>query len=174
MNVLAPDSSLDTVKEAQMETYKPKTLHYKRSRFVTQLPMGYLYSPSHAWLAQQEGGVWRIGITKFATRMLGDMVDQGFEVAPGAPVQSGQIIGWVEGFKAISDIFCVVDGNFCVVNPVLKEKITLVNKDPHGVGWLYEARGQPDSKCMDVQAYKALLDKTIDKILEKQNSADIK
>ena len=147
---------------------KTKTLHYKRSHFVTQLPVDYLYSPSHFWLASQAGDLWRVGLTKFATRMLGDMVDCGFELKAGSPVASGQIIGWVEGFKAISDVYCVLDGNFSGANPVLKEKITLINKDPYGAGWLYEVSGKPDAKCVDVQAYKALLDKTIDRILEKQ------
>ena len=54
-----------------------QTLHYKRSHFATQLPMAYLYSPSHAWLARMEDGRWRVGLTKFATRMLGEMVDHG-------------------------------------------------------------------------------------------------
>ena len=150
-----------------------KTLRYKRSRFVTQLPVDYLYSPSHAWLARQADGAWRIGITKFATRMLGDMVDHGFEIATGAPVQSGQIIGWLEGFKAISDVFCVVEGHFLNANSVLRDKITLVNKDPYGAGWLYQALGQPDARCADVHAYRALLDKTIDKILQKQKAEEI-
>ena len=83
-----------------MDTAKPKTLHYRRPRFVTQLPVDYLYSPSHAWLARQPGGVWHVGMTKFATRMLGDMVDHGWEVAPGASVERGQVVGWIEGFKA--------------------------------------------------------------------------
>ena len=149
-----------------MESGKPQTLPYKRSRFVTQLPVDYLYGPSHAWLAQQTSGLWRVGITKFATRMLGEMVDHGWEVEPGAPVSPGQVLGWIEGFKAITDIFCVVDGNFCVANAVLKEKVTLINQEPYDRGWLYEARGKADSRCMDVHAYVKLLDKTIDKILE--------
>src|SRR5206468_4087450 len=62
-----------------METGKPKSLHYKRSHFVTRLPVDYLYSPSHCWIAQQQGYFWRVGFTKFAVRMLGDMVDHGFE-----------------------------------------------------------------------------------------------
>ncbi len=151
-----------------MDTTKPKTFHYRRSRFVTQLPVDYRYSPSHAWLARQPDGAWRVGITKFATRMLGDMVDHGWEVAPGAPVACGQVVGWLEGFKAISDIFCVADGSFAGANPVLKEKVALVNKDCYGAGWLYTVRGTPDVKCLDVHAYVKLLDKTIDKILEKQ------
>ena len=157
-----------------MSTPTPKTLHYKRSRFTTQLPMDYLYSPSHCWIARLEDDLWRVGLTKFATRMLGEMVDHGFEIEPGAPVQSGQIVGWIEGFKAISDIFCVAEGNFGGANPVLKEKITLVNKDPYGAGWLYRVRGKPDARCVDVHSYRAILDKTIDKILEKQNAEEIK
>jgi glycine cleavage system H protein len=153
-----------------MDASNPRTLHYKRSHFVTHLPVEYLYSPSHVWLAQQEDGLWRVGLTKFATRMLGDMVDCGFEPAPDSPVASGQIIGWVEGFKAISDIYCVLTGSFSGANPVLKEKIAAISKDPYGAGWLYAVRGQPDARCVDVQAYKAVLDQTIDRILEKQNT----
>ena len=156
-----------------METGKPKSLHYKRSHFVTQLPVDYLYSPSHCWIARQEGALWRVGFTKFAVRMLGDMVDHGFETEPGARVESGQIIGWIEGFKAITDLFCVAEGNFAGANPLLKQRITIVNKDPYGAGWLYVIEGQPDAKCVDVHSYRTLLDKTIDRILEKQKSEEI-
>ena len=145
-----------------MPTEPPTTLHYKRSRFTTQLPLDYLYSPSHAWLARQTDGAWRVGITKFATRMLGDMVDHGWEVAPGTPVACGQVVGWVEGFKAISDVFCVADGTFVGPNAGLKAKVALVNKDPYHAGWLYEVRGTPDPRCLDVHSYVKLLDKTID------------
>jgi glycine cleavage system H protein len=150
-----------------------KTLPYKRSRFATQLPVDYLYSPSHYWIGRQEAQIWRVGLTKFATRMLGEMVDCGFELEADAPVHSGQIIGWVEGFKAIADVFCIAEGTFAGVNPVLKQRIALINKDPYGAGWLYLVRGQPDAKCVDVNAYKAVLDKTIDKILEKQKADPI-
>lgn len=157
-----------------MSTPTPTTLHYKRSRFATQLPVDYLYSPSHCWIARQERDFWRVGLTKFATRMLGDMVDHGFEIEPDGSVLPGQIIGWIEGFKAISDVFCIAEGNFAGTNPVLKGKITLVNKDPYAAGWLYAVKGKPDSKCVDVHSYRAILDKTIDKILEKQQAEEIK
>src|SRR2546430_1138264 len=137
---------------AKMESQRPTALSYKRARFTTQLPVNYLYSPSHCWIAAQDNDVWRVGLTKFATRMLGDMVDHGFGVEVDAPVASGQIIGWVEGFKAISDLFCIADGRFAGANPQLKEKITAVNKDPYGAGWLYAIKGQPDAKCIDAHS----------------------
>jgi glycine cleavage system H protein len=153
-----------------MQSGPSKTVHYKRSHFATQLPVDHLYTPSHAWLAQQTDGSWHVGLTRFATRMLGHMVDHGFETAAGAVVQHGQIVGWIEGFKAISDLYCVVAGEFLGSNPELKQKLSLVDKDCYDAGWLYAARGEPDAKCMDVHAYRTLLDATIDKILAKQQA----
>ena len=152
---------------------QPKTLFYKRAQFVTHLPVDYLYSPSHAWIARESAGEhWRVGLTKFATRMLGEMLDHGFEVEEGAPVEPGQIIGWVEGFKAISDLYCIGAGSFAGRNSALTEKVALISKDPYGGGWLYRIKGQADAACLDVQGYRAVLDKTIDKILEKQQQEE--
>ncbi len=99
--------------------------------------------------------------------MLGEMVDYGFDTAAGSPVSPGQAIGWIEGFKALSDVFCVGKGEFAGLNPALEGDITLVNRDPYGAGWLYMITGEPDSTCMDVRAYAGLLDRTIDKFLER-------
>lgn len=151
-----------------MEAGRPATLAYKRSRFSTQLPVDYLYSPTHYWMGRQADGTWRVGMTRFATRMLGEMVDHGFEIKPGSAVAVGEIIGWVEGFKAISDVFCVAEGKFLGGNPALAEKVGLLGRDGYALGWLYAVTGEPDARCVDVQAYREILDRTIDKILEKE------
>ena len=148
------------------------TILYKRARFVTRLPVGRLYSPSHFWIAEHEAGIWRVGFTRFATRMLGEIVEHQFQVELGAPVGSGQIIGWIEGFKAISDIYCVAEGKFAGGNPALTEKIELLGKEPYGAGWLYAIEGTPDSRCTDAHGYIGLLDATIDKMLEKQEYSE--
>lgn len=146
------------------------TSFYKRSNFVTHLPIDRLYSPSHFWLSREAGGKWRVGLTKFATRMLGEIVDHQWEKPVGACVQSGEIIGSIEGFKAISDVYCVADGSFLGGNAGLHQRIELVGEDPYGEGWLYAVEGIPDAKCTDVEAYRRLLDTTIDRILEKQQA----
>ena len=148
------------------------TLLYKRARFVTRLPVDRLYSPSHFWIAEHKAGVWRVGFTRFATRMLGEIVEHEFQVEIGAPVESGQIIGWIEGFKAISDIYSIAEGKFAGGNPVLTEKIELLGKEPYGAGWLYAIEGKPDSRCTDVHGYVGLLDATIDKMLEQQEYSE--
>lgn len=144
------------------------TSFYKRSNFVTHLPAECLYSPSHFWLARIEGGRWRVGFTKFATRMLGEIVDVQFDAKSGDSVASGDIIGSIEGFKAISDIYCVANGTFLGANAALKGDIELVGREPYAGGWLYELEGTPDEKCGDLASYRALLDATIDKMLAKQ------
>jgi glycine cleavage system H protein len=149
---------------------KKEMLQYQRARFVTALPVDYLYAASHAWAARQGEGLWRVGLTRFATRMLGEMVDHGFAVEPEQAVERGQVIGWVEGFKAISDLFCVVAGEFAGANPALKERVHLVSRDPYRTGWLYEVKGESAADWMDVHAYAAFLDQTIDRILERQQA----
>jgi glycine cleavage system H protein len=155
-----------------MENAAPKTIFFKRSHFATQLPADALYSPSHYWLQREPDGAWRVGFSKFAVRMLGDLVDQSFDVAEGTPVQPGKIIGWIEGFKAISDIYCVVEGTFGGANPGLKGRLEQINDDPYGAGWLYRAFGEPDRNCMPAQDYVNLLNATIDRMLAQQKDSE--
>ncbi len=141
------------------------TVYYKRSRFSTRLLGDRLYTAGHSWLEQEADGLWRIGFTKFAVRMLGDIVELGFETEPGTTVETGQVIGWMEGFKAVTDMFSPIAGRFEGFNPALDEQVTLLTSDPYGKGWLFEVRGQPGDECMDVHGYVSLLDTTIDKML---------
>lgn len=147
-----------------------KTRFYKKSTFVTHLPVAYMYSPTHYWLNDMGSGLWRVGVTRFSTRMLGNLVDFGIELQPESPVIPGQIIGWIEGFKAISDIYCVGDGRFAGINPDLEKDLEGAWKKNYREGWIYEFIGQPDNRCMDVDSYVRLLDVTIEKILEQQKN----
>ncbi len=143
------------------------TSFYKRANFVTHLPVECRYSPSHCWLARLAADRWRVGFTKFATRMLGDIVDVTFEKQAGEAVASGEILGAIEGFKAISDLYGVADGRFLGANPALRDDVALIGEKPYAEGWLYEIEGQPDAKCLDLAGYRALLDATIDRMLAK-------
>jgi glycine cleavage system H protein len=144
---------------------EPSHLEYKRARFTTALPLGYRYTPTHFWIGLHHDQIWHVGLTKFGSRLLGEMVDYGFEIAAGETVCSGQTIGWVEGFKALSELACIADGEFAGANPELEEHITLINQDPYGLGWLYAIRGQPDCSCLDAVSYAKILDAIIDKHL---------
>ena len=146
-----------------------QTLYYKRARFSSRLPNSYLYTPAHFWLHAIEPGLWRIGFTRFALRMLGDLVEQTWSVAAGDVVSPGQVIGSVEGFKAVSDIYCVAAGEFVSANAELQRDSSLLDNDPYDRGWLYCVRGKPEPESVDVAGYTGFLDATIDTMLKKTN-----
>jgi glycine cleavage system H protein len=140
-------------------------LHYQRSRFATRLYPDRLYTAGHYWLRREADGLWRVGLAKFAVRMLGEAVEMEFEAKPGAALEVGQVVGWIEGFKAVSDLYSPIAGRFERGNPDLEREIGLLQKDAAGRGWLFEVRGEPGKDAMDARAYTAVLDATIDKML---------
>ena len=147
-----------------MARNQPTVLRYRRCRFAATLPLVYRYTASHFWLVRQPDGMWRVGLTKFATRLLGETVELFLNVSPGTPVVCGQVLGSIEGFKTVSDLASVVEGVFLGGNPALQTDIALVNKDAHGDGWLYAAAGNPLHSCLSARAYARHLNRTIDKL----------
>lgn len=148
---------------------------YRRATFVTHLPVDYLYTPAHYWLARvgpPEDEHWRVGYTKFALRMLGEVVDLQWDCAPGRSVEPGDILGTIEGFKALSDIYCIGRGYFAGGNPTLAESLAVVNEQPYDTGWLYAFTGTPEAGTLDVHNYRDLLDATIDHILARKASTE--
>ncbi len=139
-------------------------VRFKHARFSARLPVAFRYSLSHYWMVEDVPGLWRVGFTKFATRMLGELVEARYEVAVGDQVSSGQTIGHVEGFKAASDLFCVMDGGFAGGNPLLDEDACLVKSSPYEDGWLYAVEGEPEETSVDVHGYVAHLEALIEKM----------
>jgi glycine cleavage system H protein len=150
-----------------------RTVLYKRATFVTHLPVEHLFTPSHSWLSRvpEIPNLWRVGYTKFALRMLGDMVDIQLEKKGEDAVAVGDVIGSIEGFKAISDLYSVANGRFLRGNPEHVSKLEAITEKPYDSGWLYEVEGEPDSRALDVDGYRDLLDATIDRLLQKEQES---
>ncbi len=143
-------------------------VRFKHARFSARFPDSFRYSRSHYWMAPVDGGdgLWRVGFTKFATRMLGELVDCEWKKKAGEAVAPGDNIGWVEGFKAASDVYCVMSGQFTSGNPALDEDACIIRTDPYELGWLYSVTGVPETDSLDVHGYVELLTRTIEKMAE--------
>ena len=156
------------------------TVLYKRATFVTHLPVEHLFTPSHNWLSRvrtrgsaslPEPELWRVGYTKFALRMLGEIVDVQVEKQPGDEIAPGDIVGNIEGFKALSDVYSVGRGKFVRANPDLARSLERLAEKPYDEGWIYEFEGAPDERATDMNGYRNLLDATIDRMLQKEQES---
>jgi glycine cleavage system H protein len=125
---------------------------------------------AHYWLLEETPGVWRVGLTRFATRMLGDIVEFEFSRRPGADVGVGDEIGSIEGLKAVSTVYAVGSGRFLGEGEPLRADVTLIESDPYGMGWLYRLQGEPGPDAVDVDGYAAILDATIDRMLDNRHA----
>jgi glycine cleavage system H protein len=152
---------------------RDRTVYYRRSRFTTHLPIDRRYSAAHYWLLEQPPDIWQVGFTKFATRMLGDLVEFDFSAAVGAPISTGDEIGTIEGLKAVTTVFAAGTGVFLGANERLRSDVTLVESDPYGEGWLYRLQGTPAEGTVAVHGYVAILDATIDKMLSNRHAGTL-
>ncbi len=84
-------------------------------------------------------------------------------------MKEGQVIGWLEGFKAVSDLYSPLDGRFITANTDLDDEIEHIHKSPFDRGWLFRAEGLPPDTCMDADAYAKFLDGTIDRMTGKDS-----
>jgi glycine cleavage system H lipoate-binding protein len=62
----------------------------------------------------------------------------------------------------------VIDGDFVESNAELASNPQFMDRDPYDRGWLYIARGKPDSRVVDCQGYVEALDLAIDRILSQE------
>jgi glycine cleavage system H protein len=110
---------------------------------MSDYPSDLRYTRDHEWVLPN-GNQWRVGITKFATEQLGEVV---FVELPkvGTAFSKGDAIGSIESVKAVSEIYAPVSGKVTAVNGALDSGPERVNNDPHGEGWMIDL--EPSNKA---------------------------
>ena len=96
------------------------------------------FSKQHEWVLM-EGEVATVGITKYASEMLGDVV---FVELPdkGKSIEKDGQAGVVESTKAASDIYSPIAGEIVDTNQSIVEDPASVNKDPEGKAWFFKIK----------------------------------
>jgi glycine cleavage system H protein len=97
-------------------------------------PNEFRYTKDHEWV-KVEGDEALVGITDFAQHQLGDIIFVELP-QPGKELDVHQSIGVVESVKSVSDVYAPVAGRVVAVNEALGQAADLLNKDPHGAGWI--------------------------------------
>ena len=129
---------------------------------MPDIPADLRYSKDHLWVRpDDDAGLVRVGVTDFAQQSLGDVIDMTMP-RPGDTVKANEACGDIESVKSVSDLIAPVTGTVRARNDDLARTPELINTDPYGQGWLFEAEtdpatlGQQLAALMDADAYRAL------------------
>ncbi len=121
-----------------------------------QIPEGLRYTENHEWVAIQDDGNVRVGITDFAQDALGDVV---FVDLPevGAEVTAGEAFAEIESTKSVADVYAPITGTIVAANEVLVDAPETINADPYETGWFVVIEGDSSAVAalMDPVAYAA-------------------
>ncbi len=116
------------------------------------------YMKSHEW-AYLDGNEAAVGISDHAQKEITDIV---FVEMPkvGRKVSAGEAVATVESVKAAFDIYAPLSGEICAVNPEVAKDPSIVNKEPHGQGWLFRlksSRKEELDSLMDWKQYQEFI-----------------
>jgi len=116
------------------------------------------FTKDHEWI-KIENNIGIVGITKYASEQLGDIV---FVELPekGNQAEKGKDIAVVESVKAASEIYSPVSGIIIDINENLNEAPEVVNEDPSEAGWFYKieiTNSEEISDLMSEQDYLELI-----------------
>lgn len=127
---------------------------------MSDAPEGLFYTEEHEYLKKSDDdGVYFLGVTDYAQGELGDVV---FVELPSAgdKFDRAETFGTIEAVKAVSDLYCPLQGEVTEVNASLDEDPSLVNSDPYGDGWMVKLRIADEgdlANLLDADAYLRLI-----------------
>ena len=129
---------------------------------MSGIPADLRYSQDHLWVRPDPGGALvRVGVTDFAQRSLGDVVQVTLPDL-GETIKAGQACGDIESVKSVNDLVAPVAGTVRARNDDLAGTPEIVNTDPYGGGWMFEVEidlstlDQQLARLMDADAYRGL------------------
>jgi len=116
------------------------------------------FAKTHEW-AFKQGDIAVVGISNHAQEEISDIV---FVDLPkvGQTATAGQNCCVVESVKSASEIYAPVSGEIVEVNEALNGDPALVNREPHGNGWLFKIKMTNPAEydgLLDFAAYQATI-----------------
>ncbi len=114
------------------------------------------YAETHEWVKYLDGGKALIGISDHAQEEMGDVAFINL-CDEGDVLCAGDSLGDIESIKAVSDIYCPVDGTVAKVNDELLDDPAKLNSNPYG-SWLVELENvSVNNELMDAAAYEKFI-----------------
>jgi len=103
------------------------------------MPVGYYFHNGHTWARIESGGCIRVGMDDFSLKLLGKA--DAFDLPLMGKELDQNNRGWgLTRKENTADVLSPVDGVIVDVNPRLRERPDLANREPYGEGWLFTVR----------------------------------
>ena len=112
------------------------------------VPKELKYTKDHEWLSL-DGDVATVGVTDFAQSELGDIVYVEVETLDET-LEKEEVVGTVEAFKTVSDLFMPISGEVIEFNEKLETNPEVVNEDPYGEGWMIKIRVSDENELNEL------------------------
>ncbi|QDV24962.1 glycine cleavage system protein H [Aureliella helgolandensis] len=113
--------------------------------FEARFPTDRRYAKNHMWAAPLRDGIWRLGLTAYAVRLLQDVYFLDLVLEAEMRIGERQEIGSIESKKAESSLYTPVAGTVVQTNADLLHDPTGINLDKYGQGWMYEIAADAES-----------------------------
>ncbi len=119
-------------------------------------PESCRFTQTHEWVAL-DGAAAMVGLSDHAQKEITDVV---FVDAPkaGRRVKQGEACAVVESVKAAFDIYAPVSGEVVSANEALTSDPGLINRDPHGEGWLFKVKPENPAELDKLMDYKSYIE----------------
>ena len=118
------------------------------------------YSDEHEWVLMKTDNTVLIGITKFASDNLGDIVFIELPEA-GNDVTQFEQFGEIESVKAVSELYSPVSGIISQINESVVQNPEILSDSPYEEGWLIQVELKDKSELenlMDLKDYESFLE----------------
>ena len=87
---------------------------------------------------------YTLGITNYAAKELGDIVNLNNVVEKGEMIESEQVISEIDSIKAVSEINTPISGEVIEINNIVERDPSIINKFPLEDGWLLKIKSTDD------------------------------
>jgi glycine cleavage system H protein len=104
---------------------------------MAHFPTDRVYTEEHEWAQSTPEGRYLVGITDFAARRIGRIVDVKLPTI-GDTLEAGAPCASLESDDAVSEVAVPLAGTITAVNTELSAAPDLVNDEPYDSGWLIE------------------------------------
>ena len=133
----------------------------ERPRHLIVPEENYYYTKNHEWVCRDDKNSVTVGITYYAQDQLGEIVSWKLP-QKGKSFDVGEVFGWVESNKNVSDLYMPVAGEVVEVNHSLSPD--LLSDNPMDKGWLIrvEFSNEEDiSSLLHPQEYRKLIEEEV-------------